>query len=117
MKDSQSMHQLVHHVADRAGVSGVHWSRPRPSTYTSGTPTKKNITCIIYARNLSGNIHNYSFLIQVSNEICVNPLTAKLFNWNVYPLEVVDRVSDPQLQVGENYSDLTKWRSTILKYC
>ena len=36
-----------------------------------------------------------------------NPLTAELFNWNFHPLEVVDRVSETQLQVGENYLDLT----------
>ena len=46
-----------------------------------------------------------------------NPLTAKLFNWNFHPLEVVSRWRDPQLQVTENYSDLTKWRSTLFKSC
>ena len=44
-----------------------------------------------------------------------NPLTANIFNLNFHPLEVVSR--DTQLQVSENYSDLTKWRSTIFKYC
>ena len=39
--------------------------------------------------------------------IIPNPLTAKLFNLNFYPLEVVSRWRDPQLQVSENYSDLT----------
>ena len=47
----------------------------------------------------------------------LNPLTAKLFNLNFHPLEVVSRWRDPQLQVSENYSDLTKWRSTVFKYC
>ena len=47
----------------------------------------------------------------------VNPLPAKLFNLNFHPLEVVSRWRDPQLQVSENYSDLTKWRSTVFKYC
>ena len=47
----------------------------------------------------------------------VKPLTAKLFNWNFHPLEVVSRWRDPQLQVNENYSDLTKWRSTLFKSC
>ena len=46
-----------------------------------------------------------------------NPLTAKLFNLNFHPLEVVSRWLDLQLQVSENYSDLTKWRSTAFKYC
>ena len=46
-----------------------------------------------------------------------NPLTAKLSNLNFHSLEVVNRVSDPQLQVSENYSDLTKWRSTLLNSC
>ena len=36
-----------------------------------------------------------------------SPLTAKLFNCNFRPLEVVSRRRDPQLQVSENYSDLT----------
>ena len=30
---------------------------------------------------------------------------------------VVSRWRDPQLQVSENYSDLTKWKSTVFKYC
>ena len=46
-----------------------------------------------------------------------NPLTAKLFNLNFHPLKVVSRWRDPQLQVNENYSDLTKWRSSVFKYC
>ena len=45
-----------------------------------------------------------------------NPLTAKLFNLNFHPLKIVSRSRDPQLQVSENYSDLAKWRSTVLKY-
>ena len=44
-------------------------------------------------------------------KVNINPLTAKLFNLNFHPLEVVSRWRDPQLQVIENYSDLTKWRS------
>ena len=46
-----------------------------------------------------------------------NPLTAKLFNLNLHPLEVVDRGRDPRLQVSETYLDLTKWRSTLFKSC
>ena len=42
----------------------------------------------------------------------LNPLTAKLINLNFHPPEVVSRWRDPQLQVSENYADLTKWRST-----
>ena len=47
----------------------------------------------------------------------LNPLTAILFNLNFHLLEVVSRWRDPQLQVSENYSDLTRWRSTVFKYC
>ena len=36
---------------------------------------------------------------------------------NYHSLEVVSRWRDPQLQVSENYSDLTKWMLTIFKYC
>ena len=45
-----------------------------------------------------------------------NPLTAKLFNFNFHSREVVSRWRDPQLQVSENYSDLTKWRSTFFEF-
>ena len=53
------------------------------------------------------------------NGLCriINPLATNLFNWNFHPLEVVSRWRDPQLQVSENYSDLTKWRSTNFKFC
>ena len=44
-----------------------------------------------------------------------NPLPTKLFNLNFHPLGVVSRERDPQFQVSENYSDLTKLRSTIFK--
>ena len=40
-----------------------------------------------------------------------------IFNLNFHSLEVVARWRDPQLQVSENYSDLTKWRSSVFKYC
>ena len=41
----------------------------------------------------------------VYTKICLrfNPLTAKLFNLNFHPLEVVSRWRDPQLQVSKNY--------------
>ena len=50
-------------------------------------------------------------------QLGINPLAAKLFNWNFHPLEVVSRWRDSQLQVSENYSDLTKWRLTNFKSC
>ena len=58
-------------------------------------------------------------LMAIFNECLrlINSLTAKLFNLNFHPLEVVSRWRDPQLQVSENYSDVTIWRSTFFKYC
>ena len=47
----------------------------------------------------------------------INLLTAKLFNLNFHSLEVVSRWRDPQFQVSENYTDLTKWRLTKSKSC
>ena len=41
--------------------------------------------------------------------LTLNPLTAKLSNLNFHSLEVVDRVSETQLQVSEN-STLIIWR-------
>ena len=53
--------------------------------------------------------------ISVTTGVRVNPLTAKLFYCNFHP--VVSRCHDPELQVSENYSDLTKLGSTIFKSC
>ena len=49
-------------------------------------------------------------------KVRLSPST-ELCNWKFHPLEVVPRSRDPQLQVSENYSDLTKWRSTNFKSC
>ena len=38
----------------------------------------------------------------------MNPCHAKLIYFDFHPLEVVSRWRDPQLQVSENYLDLTK---------
>ena len=46
-----------------------------------------------------------------------NHMTTKLYSWNFHSLEVVSCWRDPQLQASENYSNLTKWRSLILKSC
>ena len=46
---------------------------------------------------------NKSILIDYTTLKGINPLTAKLLNLNFYPLEVVSRWRDPQLQVSENY--------------
>ena len=54
-------------------------------------------------------------IINHSQLTMFNLLTAKLFNLNFHPLEVVSRRRDPQLRVGEKYSDLPKWRSTLFK--
>ena len=68
---------------------------------------------MLYSKGV--DIYESSYLfIEMSS---INPLTAKLFNLRFRPLEVVSRWRDPQLQVSENYSDLTKWRSTLFKYC
>ena len=59
----------------------------------------------------------FQYWISVASGQIFNPLTARLFNWNFHPLEDVSRRRDPQLQVSENYSDLTKWMWTIFKPC
>ena len=61
--------------------------------------------------------HILTSKVDIALKRLINPSTAKLFNLNFHPLEVVSRWRDPQLQVSENYSDLTKWRSTVFKYC
>ena len=68
-------------------------------------------------------IQNYCVLKNISwfwfktHLILLNPLAAKLYNLNFHPLEVVSRWRDPQLQVGENCSDLRKRRSKNFKSC
>ena len=81
----------------------IGWKKEKQTT------TKMSLSCNVV-------LHN-SYRAYKTNGYIFNPLTAKLFNPNFYPLEVVSRWRDPQLQVSENYSDLTKWRSIVLKYC
>ena len=91
-------------------------SRQPGASYAQRSPwhTKKGFR---YAR-LSGDetLHGHLWPTYFRH-IIINPLTAKLLNLNFHPLEVVSRWRDPQLQVSENYSDLTKWRSTLFKSC
>ena len=47
----------------------------------------------------------------------VSPFNRLIIQSEFHPREIVSRWRDPQLQVSENYSDLTKWRSTVFKYC
>ena len=61
--------------------------------------------------------HWHFFWLALYSKIVYYPLTAKLFDLHFHPLEVVSRWRDPQLQVSENNSNLTTWRSTNLKYC
>ena len=64
-----------------------------------------------------GRVRLFCWAVYLDHVITINPLTAKLFNLNFHPLEDVSRWRDPQLRVSENYSDLTKWRSTLFKSC
>ena len=83
-----------------------------PGTKTSHNPKKESVDIFLaaLAHPLGPIWSNHTGNGKV-------PLTAKLFNLNFHPLEVVSRCRDPQLQVSENYSDLTNWRSTVFKYC
>ena len=49
------------------------------------------------------------------NSCPINPKSATLDEINFHPFEVVGRYSDPQLQVGENYSYLFNLRPNICK--
>ena len=42
-----------------------------------------------------------------------SPWSTKLNNLNFYPLEVVTRYREPQLQVGENYANLYNLNQNI----
>ena len=63
-----------------------------------------------YTTSLQNKNKNYVIILSR-----FNPLTAKSFILNFHPLEVVSRLRDTQLQVSENYSDLTKWKSNVFK--
>ena len=78
-------------------------------------------TCVIYTAMVRANWIR-SFITRkeiVFIELCVNNLNllnlkrAELNNLNFYPLEVVSRYRDPQLQVSENYPYLFIVRSNI----
>ena len=48
------------------------------------------------------NQNEFTHLLLYYEHCYLNPLTAKLFTWNFYSLEVVSRWRDPHLQVSEN---------------
>ena len=80
------------------------------------SPGSKTYLTQIYANLIDGMPYSL-FLLRLYNTQLYstqffNPLIAKLFNLNFQPLEVVSRWRDPQLQVSENYSDLTIWSSS-----
>ena len=70
--------------------------------------------CIVQQLPSAGEWNHFAMNTNIIKFI---PLTAKLFNLNFHPLKVVSRWRNPQLQVSENYSDLTKWRSIVFKSC
>ena len=78
-------------------------------------------TCRFWTRHIKWRIFWPRDFTKVCIHFCLfnhlTMLTDKLLNLNFHPLEVVSRWRDPQLQVSENYSDVTKWRSAILKSC
>ena len=90
-------------------------NKTRPASVLCAFPVVNNTfgTYKIRSHNESDCV---SFSFSFAN-LSINPLPAKLFNLNFHPLQVVTRWRDPQLQVSENYSDLTKWKSTVFKYC
>ena len=57
--------------------------------------------CVLQIRNSSKARDIELFVI-----ITYYPIYRHLFNWNFYPLEVVSRWRDSQLQVGKKYSGL-----------
>ena len=88
------------------------------------TTTHAGYSMLPSISTLQAPITTFAYFFLLVHQIAVlgvkfvfNALTAKLFNLNFHPLEVVSRWRDPQLQVSENYSDLTKWRSTLFKHC
>ena len=114
---------LAQHWTSIASTSRVCWVRrltnielalPQRLEFDGydGGPTL-NQHCLNVSR-LLGNCHHHW---RQSQHQSLNPLAAKLFNLNFHPLEIVSRWRDPQLQVSENYSGLTKWMSAVFKYC
>ena len=105
-------------------ISPVH----NRNTLMKNEHTKMNFTQKMYTTNIQikkfrlnlNRVGFNQFAVWLSSKKVssrVNPLPAELFNLNFHQLEVVSRWRDLQLQLSENYSDLTKWRSTVFKYC
>ena len=84
------------------------------------------LRCIFYFRSIERNKIIFVYFRWIGIFFCylmleillrVHALTAKLFDRNFHPLEIVSSWRDPQLQVHKHYSDLRKRKSTILKFC
>ena len=95
----------------------VELGRVRRKVYMHAAWLRNTPPVMLLQKTISAIIVALSNIINLTNLTNLVPLTAKLFNLNFHPLEVVSRWRDPQLQGSANYSDLTKWRSTLLKSC
>ena len=78
--------------------------------YCFAVQSSVDILCLLLLLKIKLQYDANSSLYKQISILLINPLTAKLFNLNFHPPEVVSRWRDPQLQVIEIYSDLTKWR-------
>ena len=109
---------LAQHLANVSLTFCVYWGQT--TVYALCTLYSRHSSRMTYAwSDVFHNTHQclYYYFVRLIVINMVNPLTAKLFNLNFHSLEVVSRWRDPQLQVSENSSDFTKWRSTVIKYC
>ena len=112
-------HSITGREGEGAGVFGLENKllSSLPTSRTWFLSQNKNKTFISLSWNFIFVHKAGSKNSRLSIDLEVNPLTAKLFNLNFHPLEVVSRWRDPQLQVSENYWNLAKLRSTVFKYC
>ena len=78
------------------------------SRYRDPRPQVRKKTIFNFRTNVSKFWWINTYLILKGSDL--KPFNRQLFNLNFHPLEVVSRWRDPQLQMSENYSDLTKWR-------
>ena len=107
-------------VSHHCLLSSYHNASSSTETNNIFTLSLVSISCVWSTSCMWLFIHlKIEMTISFHNGLCCprpNPLTAKLFYFNFLPLEVVSRWRDAQPQVSENYSDLTKWRSTVFIY-
>ena len=98
----------------RVKVSIVGSLRDRKVASSASDRQGSNFESCVWRAVSSQSSHHPQEVLLPQFSLYVHKGGLKPASFHFHPLSVVSRRHDSQFKANENYSDLTKWRSTIL---